>query len=94
MERRRSKRVVLYRAEVPGEDEVYEVEYESVADAIHFACRDLRAERRRPLEILEDGEVVLDVREILRRCEEEWTEVEELIENAVDSADADESPPH
>lgn len=60
-ERRSSKRVTVYRAEdagVPGG--VHEVEYESVADALHFALRDLREGRRTPLEIREDGRLVLD----------------------------------
>lgn len=84
MDRRKSQRVVVYRARVPEQDEVYEVEYESVADAVHFACRDLRARRREPIEILEDGAPVMDAGAIARHCEEEWQEVEELLENPRD----------
>ena len=61
--------MVLYRAELRGEDEPYEVKYESVADALHFACRDLRTERRRPVAIVEDGVVVLDADQIAAECE-------------------------
>jgi hypothetical protein len=69
-DRRSNKRVVTYRASVPGEGETYEVEYESVADALHFACRDLRTGRRTPLHILEDGEEVYDEEGIVRACAE------------------------
>lgn len=68
-DRRAQPRVVIYRAEVPGTSEVREVEYASVADALHFACRDLREGRRRPLAIVEDGGS-LDAEEIARRCRE------------------------
>lgn len=68
-ERRAQKRVVLYRAQVPDEADPYEVVYESVADALHFACRDLRTGRRRPIAIVEDGIVVLDARAIEAECE-------------------------
>lgn len=67
-DRRARKRVVLYRAEVPDEPEPHEVAYESVADALHFACRDLRTGRRRPLAIVEDGIVVLDAQAISGQC--------------------------
>ena len=71
-ERRAQPRVTVYRAVVPDrEGEVREVEYEAVADALHFACRDLREGRRRPLAIIEDGVVVYDAAEIARRCAEE-----------------------
>ena len=65
---RRKKRVTVYRAEVPHADELWEVSYEAVADALHFACRDLREGRRRPLEIVEDGVVVYDAASIVRAC--------------------------
>lgn len=83
-DRRHEKRTVLYRARVPGSEETHEVEYDSVADALHFACRDLRAERRRPLQILEDGEEVLGAEQIERYCAEEWEEVEQRLEHAGD----------
>jgi hypothetical protein len=67
-DRRAQKRVVLYRARVPDEEELYEVAYESVADALHFACRDLRTERRKPLAIVEDGIVVMDAARIEAEC--------------------------
>lgn len=88
-DRRSHKRVVLYRAEVPGETERYEVEYESVSDALHFACRDLRAGRRNPLAIVEDGATVLDAAQIRERCEAEWEEVEERLERAAEEGAAD-----
>lgn len=52
--------MVVYRAEVPYSDELWEVEYDAVAEALHFACRDLRENRRVPIEIVEDGVVVYD----------------------------------
>lgn len=67
-DRRAQRRIVLYRAEVPEEAEPHEVAYESVADALHFACRDLRTGRRRPLAIVEDGIVVLDAEGIVAEC--------------------------
>lgn len=68
-ERRAQKRVILYRAELPHSAEPYEVVYEAVADALHFACRDLRTGRRRPVAIVEDGVVVLDAEGIAAECE-------------------------
>lgn len=60
-DRRSNKRVTIYRAEDPdAPGGIREVEYESVADALHFAVRDLREGRRTPLEIREDGALVLD----------------------------------
>lgn len=60
-DRRSNRRVTVYRAEDPGvPGGIHEVEYESVADALHFALRDLREGRRTPLEIREDGRLVLD----------------------------------
>lgn len=81
MDRRKTDRVVMYRARVPGSDELYEVEYPAVADALHFACRDLRAGRRVPLEILEDGVLVREAEAIARYCEEEFASVEDRLEH-------------
>jgi hypothetical protein len=69
-ERRSRRRVIVYRAEVPYSDEVWEVEYDAVAEALHFACRDLREGRRRPIEILEDDVVVYDAAAIARAAAE------------------------
>jgi hypothetical protein len=69
-DRRSRKRVIVYRAEVPYSPEEWRVEYEAVSDALHFACRDLREGRRRPIEITEDGVCVLDADSIARACEE------------------------
>ncbi len=68
-DRRAQRRIVLYRAAVRDDPEPYEVAYESVADALHFACRDLRTDRRRPLAIVEDGIVVLDAEGIAAECD-------------------------
>ena len=65
---RRRKRVTLYRAEIPHSADLWEVEYDSVADALHFACRDLREGRRRPIEILEDGVRMHDAESIASAC--------------------------
>lgn len=60
-DRRSTRRVTVYRAEDPdATGGIREVEYESVAEALHFALRDLREGRRTPLEIREDGTLVLD----------------------------------
>lgn len=67
-DRRTQKRVVLYRAQMPDEEELYEVAYESLADALHFACRDLRTGRRRPVAIVEDGIVVMDGARMEAEC--------------------------
>ncbi|HEX2189714.1 MAG TPA: hypothetical protein VHG51_12485 [Longimicrobiaceae bacterium] len=68
-DRRERKRVVVYRAEIPGtRGGIHTAEYEAVADALHFACRDLREGRRIPLEIAEDGVVVHDAAGIAREC--------------------------
>ena len=69
-DRRSEKRVTVYRAAIPQQEEIWEVEYEAVADALHFACRDLREGRRQPLEILEDGEVLYDADGIAAACRE------------------------
>lgn len=71
-DRRSSKRVVVYRAELPhtSPTEYWEVEYEAVSDALHFACRDLREGRRRPLEIREDDVVLHDADDLARICRE------------------------
>ena len=79
MDRRSKQRVVVYRARTP-DGALHEVEYESLADAFHFACRDLRAGRREPIEILEDGVLSMDAAGIARRCEEERHEMEELLD--------------
>lgn len=62
--------MIVYRAEVAQSDELWEVEYEAVADALHFACRDLREGRRRPIEIVEDGVVVYDAESLATACRE------------------------
>lgn len=59
----------MYRAEQP-DGSIWEVEYAAIADALHFACRDLRERRRTPLEILEDGVLVHDAASIERACAE------------------------
>lgn len=71
-DRRTRKRVVVYRAEIPhtSPTEYWEVEYEAVSEALHFACRDLREGRRRPLEILEDGVAIHTAADIIRLCQE------------------------
>jgi hypothetical protein len=71
-DRRGSRRVVLYRAELPHTSpvEYWEVEYEALADALHFACRDLREGRRKPVEILEDGVVRYDAASLVNACRE------------------------
>lgn len=68
-DRRHQPRVTVYRAEMPGSSEIWQVEYEALADALHFACRDLREKRRRPIAILEDGVVRYDAEAISRACE-------------------------
>lgn len=73
VERRSNKRSVLYRAEERGQPGLYEVEYEAVNDALHFACRDLRAGRRRPLEIVEDGVLIYDAEQIAAQCRSDPT---------------------
>ncbi len=70
-DRRTSKRVTVYRARISRLDEVWEVDYESVADALHFACRDLKEGRRTPLSITEDGALIYDAETIKRVCAEE-----------------------
>ena len=71
-DRRSSRRVTIYRAEIPhtSPPELWEVEYESLSDALHFACRDLREGRRRPLEILEDGVRIYDAESLEAACRE------------------------
>lgn len=71
-DRRRSTRVIVYRAEIPhtSPTEYWQVEYEAVADALHFACRDLREGRRRPVEISEDGVVIYDAAALASACAE------------------------
>lgn len=67
-DRRSQKRVIVYRAELPDTNELWEVEYTAIADALHFACRDLREGRRKPLQILEDGDEVFDSAGIAEEC--------------------------
>lgn len=74
-DRRGSKRVTIYRAEVPDSDEMWEVEYEAVAEALHFACRDLREGRRKPVEIREEGILVYDAAAIAEACRERAVEL-------------------
>jgi hypothetical protein len=74
-DRRNRKRVIVYRAELPDSNELWEVEYDAVADALHFACRDFRERRRKPIEILEDGVQVHDADSIAAACEERANEV-------------------
>lgn len=71
-DRRTTKRVVVYRAELPhtSPTEYWQVEYEAVSEALHFACRDLREGRRRPIEIVEDGVVLHDADDLVRICRE------------------------
>ncbi|MDQ3555918.1 MAG: hypothetical protein M3409_03950 [Gemmatimonadota bacterium] len=76
-DRRSHDRVTVYRAEIVGSDEVWEVEYEAVADALHFACRDLHEGRRRPMEIVEDGVRVHDAESIGRHCRQRASSVQE-----------------
>lgn len=66
-----SKRVTVYRARISRSDEVWEAEYDAVADALHFACRDLQEGRRIPLSITEDGALIYDAETIKRVCAEE-----------------------
>ena len=72
-DRRSDKRVTTYRARISDSDEIWEVEYESIADALHFACRDLREGRRTPLSIAEDGVLIYDADAIARMCEDAGT---------------------
>lgn len=90
-DRRSQHRVILYRAEVPDDAGIHEVRYDSVADALHFACRDLRNQRRRPLSIVEDGTVVMDADQIRRVCAEERAEMESRLEP--DDAEEEEDRP-
>ncbi len=74
-DRRHYRRVTIYRAELP-EGGIWEVEYEAISDALHFACRDLREGRRTPLEIVEDGVMIYDAEAIVRACRERNEAVE------------------
>ena len=80
-DRRADKRVTIYRARISDSDEIREVEYESVSDALHFACRDLREGRRTPLSISEDGVLIYDAEAISSLCRE--------TRSALDPATAD-----
>jgi hypothetical protein len=70
-ERRANKRVTVYRAQIPGSKKVWEAEYDAVADALHFACRDLREGRRIRLSITEEGSLIYDGEIIKRVCRKE-----------------------
>lgn len=74
-DRRSQKRVIVYRAEIPGTGELWEVEYTAIADALHFACRDLREGRRNPLQIVEDGDEVYDAAGIADECSKRGSEL-------------------
>lgn len=74
-DRRQKKRVVVYRFRVRDTDEPREVEYPAIADALHFACRDLRDGRRIPIEIVEDGVQVHDAESIDEECRSRMTEL-------------------
>lgn len=76
-DRRAQKRVIIYRAAIPDSSEIREVEYSAIAEALHFACRDLRDGRRQPIEIVENGQVVHDAAEISRLCHEMTRELAE-----------------
>lgn len=80
-DRRTTERVTVYRAQTSDSDEIREVEYESISDALHFACRDLREGRRTPLSISEDGVLIHDAEAIARLCRE--------TSSALDPATAD-----
>ena len=81
-DRRQRNRVIVYRAKLADSDEVWEVEYKAVADALHFACRDLREGRRSPLEILEDDVQVHDARSIAAACQEKWDHLDDVLAEA------------
>lgn len=68
---RKTKRITVYRASIPHSDQVWEVEYDAIADALHFACRDLREGRRQPIEIVEDGVQVYNAEGIARACRQQ-----------------------
>ena len=69
-DRRQNPRVTVYRAKDLESGEPWEVEYHSIAEALHFACRDLREGRRSPIEIAEDGAVVYDAEGLVDACAE------------------------
>ena len=54
-DRRIAARMTVYCAHVSGTQEIWQAEYEAVADALHLECRDLREGRRTPLSIMENG---------------------------------------
>jgi hypothetical protein len=70
-DQRSRKRITVYRAEIPDSAEIWEVRYDAIADALHFACRDLRSGRRRPIEILEDGVRIYDADAIASACSQQ-----------------------
>ena len=81
-DRRRRERVIIYRAKVTGSDETLEVQYKAVADALHFACRDLREGRRIPLEIVEDDVQVHDASSIAAACQEKRDHLVDVLTEA------------
>ena len=50
-DRRIAERVTVCRAHLSGTQATGQAEYEDIADAIHFACRDLRKGRRTSLSL-------------------------------------------
>jgi hypothetical protein len=86
-DRRSEKRITVYRADVPDSDELWEVEYEAVAEAIHFACRDLREGRRIPREIIDDGVLLYDADAIAELCRERADEREAASEGSDTATD-------
>ncbi len=85
VDRRSRKRVTVYRARIPHTNELWEVEYEAIADALHFACRDLRDGRRHPVEIVEDGVVIYDADALTRACRNRSGEPAPETANVADS---------
>ena len=85
-DRRVTKRLTIYRAHITGSQEVWEAEYEAIADALHFACRDLREGRRTPLCIMENGEMIYEREAIARLCEEQRSGVAAAAVPGTDSS--------
>lgn len=83
-DRRSARRVVVYRAELPHTSpvEYWQVEYDAVGDALHFACRDLREGRRKPVEIRENGVVLYDAEGLVEACREREAARQEAEETA------------
>ena len=70
-DRRAQRRVTIYRARDNRSDEIWQVEYDNVAYALYFACRDLREGRRTPLFILQEGALIYDAEAIAQACAED-----------------------